>query len=150
MLFSGGHAALIHIGDSRAFQLRGCRLRPIIEDHTLGNLTWSPGLLAPALKRHLDGRLDRSADLSLRDLRTYGRYLLRPGGLSPVIDDRPHFYVLTLHAASTDAPSNWPPQPGPGPMWLNTRTAAQGPACGVSRLPVPAHCRSWAPADQPR
>ena len=65
-----------------------------------------PGLLAPTLKRHLDGRLDRSADLSLRDLRTCGRYLLRPGGLSPVADDRPHFYVLTLRAASTDAPSN--------------------------------------------
>jgi protein phosphatase len=106
MLFSGGRAALIHIGDSRAFQLRGCRLRPITEDHTLGHLTWSPGLLAPALKRHLDGRLDRSADLSLRDLRTCGRYLLRPSGLSPVADDRPHFHVLTLRPASTDAPSN--------------------------------------------
>ena len=26
----------------------------------------------------------------------------------------------------------------------------KAPACGVSRLPVPAYCRSWAPADQPR
>jgi len=51
MLFSGGRAAMIHVGESRAFQLRGCRLRP-------------------------------------------------------VVDDRPHFYVLTLRAASIDAPSN--------------------------------------------
>jgi hypothetical protein len=41
----------------------------------------------------------------LRDLQA-DRYLLRPGGLSPVINDRPHFYVLTLRAAFTDAPSN--------------------------------------------
>jgi protein phosphatase len=106
MLFSGGRAAMIHVGDSRAFQLRGCRLRPVTEDHTLGSLIWSAGLLAPMLERHLDGRLDRSADLSLRDLRTCGHYLLRTGGLSPVVDDRPHFYVQTLRAASTDAPSN--------------------------------------------
>ena len=26
----------------------------------------------------------------------------------------------------------------------------KAPACGISRLPVPAYCRSWAPADQPR
>jgi hypothetical protein len=30
-------------------------------------------LLAPVLEWHLDGRLDRSADLSLRDLRICGR-----------------------------------------------------------------------------
>jgi hypothetical protein len=28
-------------GDSRAFPLRGCQLRPITEDHTLG--TWTAG-----------------------------------------------------------------------------------------------------------
>ena len=38
MLFSGGRAALAHIGDSRAFRLRGGQLRPITEDHTIGNL----------------------------------------------------------------------------------------------------------------
>jgi PPM family protein phosphatase len=100
---------VIHVGDSRAFQLRGCRLRPLTEDHTLGSLIWSVGLLAPVLERHLNARLDRSADLSLRDLRTCGHYLLRTDGLSPVIDDRPHFYVLTLRAASVGAPSNWTP-----------------------------------------
>ena len=109
MLFSGDRTALIHVGDSRAFQLRRCRFHPVTEDHTLGSLIWSAALLAPVLERHLNGRLDLSADLSLRDLRTCGHYLLRIGGLSPVIDDRPHFYVQTLRTASIGVPSNWTP-----------------------------------------
>ena len=109
MLFSGGRAALAHIGDSRAFQLRGGRLRQITEDHTIGNLVADAGLLAPVLARHLDGRP------AVRPIWACGicgpgdRYLLRSGGLSPVADDRPHFYVLTLRAASADAPASWPP-----------------------------------------
>jgi protein phosphatase len=38
VLFSGGRAALAHVGDSRAFQLRGDQLRPITGDHTIGSL----------------------------------------------------------------------------------------------------------------
>jgi protein phosphatase len=38
VLFSGGRAALTHIGDSRTLQLRSGRLRPITENHTIGNL----------------------------------------------------------------------------------------------------------------
>ena len=66
MLFSGGRAALAHIGDSRAFRLRGGQLRQITEDHTIGNLVADAGLLAPVLARHLDGRPDRSAGMGLR------------------------------------------------------------------------------------
>jgi PPM family protein phosphatase len=40
------------------------------------------------LARYLDGRLDRSADLGVRDLRAGDRYLLCSDGLSPVVDDR--------------------------------------------------------------
>ena len=105
MLFSGGRAALAHIGDSRA-SVRGCS-----RDHRRAH-DQQPRrrrlLLAPVLARHLDGRPGRSADTGLRDLRAGGRYLLCPDGLSPVVDDRPHFYVLTLRAASADAPANWP------------------------------------------
>jgi len=42
----------------------------------------------------------------LADLRIDGRYLPRHGGLSPVVDDQPHFSVLILRAVSTGAPSN--------------------------------------------
>ena len=108
MLFSGGRAALAHRRLPRVPAPR----RPAPPDHrghTIGNLAADAGLLAPVLARHLDGRPDRPADIGLRDLRAGGRYLLRSGGLSPVADDRPHFYVLILRAASADAPASWPP-----------------------------------------
>jgi PPM family protein phosphatase len=38
VLFPGSRAALTHVGDSRAFRLRGGQLRRITEDHTSGNL----------------------------------------------------------------------------------------------------------------
>ena len=68
----------------------------IAEDHTIGNLAAVAGLLRAAPRRHLDGRPDRSADTGLRDLRAGDRYLLCSDGLSPVADDRPHFYVLNF------------------------------------------------------
>jgi len=95
MLFSGGRAALAHIGDSRAFMLRDGRLRQITEDHTIGNLVWDAGSLAPVLARYLDGEPDRSADIGLQELRAGDRYLLCTGGLSTVLDDRTVSNVLT-------------------------------------------------------
>jgi hypothetical protein len=65
-------------------------------------------LLAPVLAQHLDGRPDRPADMGLRDLQAGSRYLVGSGGLSSVIDDQPHRYVLTLRAASADASASWP------------------------------------------
>ena len=98
MLFSGDRAALVNIGDSRAFRLRGGQLRQITKDHTIGNLVWDAGLLTPVLARYLDGRPDRSADLGLRDLRAGDRYLLCTDGLSPVLDDGVIRDVLTSAA----------------------------------------------------
>jgi protein phosphatase len=95
MLVSGGRAALAHIGDSRAFRLRDGRLRQITEDHTIGNLVWDAGSLAPVLARYLDGEPGRSADIGLRELRAGDRYLLCTGGLSTVLDDRTVSNVLT-------------------------------------------------------
>jgi len=85
MLWSGDYAALAHIGDSRAFRLREGRLHQITEDHTIGNLVSDADFLAPVLSRHLDGRPDRSPDLSLRELQVGDRYLLCSDGLSPVV-----------------------------------------------------------------
>ncbi len=101
MLFSGERAALAHIGDSRAYLLRDGRLRQVTEDHTIGNLVWDAGSLAPVLARYLDGEPDRSADLGLRDLRAGDRYLLCTGGLSIVAGDRTPRNVLT----SADGPA---------------------------------------------
>jgi protein phosphatase len=85
MLWSGDQAALVHVGDSRAFRLRDGQLRQITEDHVLGNLVSNVGTLAPVLSRYLDGRPDRSPDLGLRELRAGDRYLICSDGLSAVV-----------------------------------------------------------------
>jgi serine/threonine protein phosphatase PrpC len=85
VLCSGDQAGLIHIGDSRAFRLRDGQLRQITEDHVMGKLVSNAGDLAPVLTRYLDGRPDRSPDLSRREMRPGDRYLLCSDGLSPVV-----------------------------------------------------------------
>lgn len=85
MLWSGDHFALAHIGDSRAFRLRESQLDQITEDHVMGKLVSNPGYLAPVLSRYLDGRPDRSPDLSARQARLGDRYVICSDGLSPVV-----------------------------------------------------------------
>jgi protein phosphatase len=87
MLWSGGHFALAHIGDSRAYLLRGGVLNALTEDHTVGRLVADAGQLAPVITRYLDGRLDRSPDLApIREALVGDRYLLCSDGLSGVVD----------------------------------------------------------------
>ena len=85
MLWSGDRFALAHIGDSRAFRLREGQLGQITEDHVMGKLVSNAGYLAPVLSRYLDGRPDRSPDLSIREARSGDRYLICSDGLSPVV-----------------------------------------------------------------
>lgn len=88
MLWSGNHVAIANIGDSRAYLLRGGTLKHITEDHVMGKLVANP---APAeisafIVRYLDGRQDRSPDLTLRTIQPGDRYLLCSDGLSGVLD----------------------------------------------------------------
>jgi serine/threonine protein phosphatase PrpC len=85
MLWSGDRFALAHIGDSRAFRLREGQLDQITEDHVMGKLVSNAGYLAPVLSRYLDGRPDRSPDLSIREARPGDRYMICSDGLSPVV-----------------------------------------------------------------
>jgi PPM family protein phosphatase len=85
MLWSGDRFALAHIGDSRAFRLREGQLGQITEDHVMGKLVSNAGYLAPVLSRYLDGRPDRSPDLSIREARPGDRYMICSDGLSPVV-----------------------------------------------------------------
>ena len=66
----------------------------------MGKLVSNAGDLAPVLSRYLDGRPDRSPDLSVRDLRPGDRYMICSDGLSPVV---------TLAAIGT----SWRPPPDP-------------------------------------
>jgi len=96
MLWAGHSYALAHIGDSRAYLLRDNRLRQLTEDHALANLVANAStvpFLAPVMTRFLDGRPDRSPDISLRQARPGDRYLLCSDGLTAVVPDH------AIHAA---------------------------------------------------
>jgi len=54
MLWSGDRAALIHIGDSRAFRLRDGQFRRITEDHVMSKLVSNAGELGEFIVRFLD------------------------------------------------------------------------------------------------
>jgi protein phosphatase len=105
MLWSGSNVAIANIGDSRAYMLRRKVLRPITEDHVLGKLVANP---APAqiggyLVRYLDGRPDRSPDLTLRTALPGDRYLICSDGLSGVLESSVIREVLTSEADAEQA-----------------------------------------------
>ena len=84
MLWSGSHAAIAHIGDSRAYRLRGKVLKQTTEDHVVSNLvaTPMPALISGYLVRFLDARPGWSPDLTLRTAAPGDRYLICSDGLS--------------------------------------------------------------------
>ena len=94
MLWSGSQLALVHVGDTRAYLLRGGELFQITHDHTVvqslidqGRLTAEEALSHPEralLLRALDGTQAAVPDLSLHDVRPGDRYLLCSDGLTAV------------------------------------------------------------------
>ena len=116
-------------------------VRQIAEDHAIGNLDADAGLPALVLERHLDGGPDCPAGTGRRDPKPGDRYLLRSGRLSLAAEDRPHFYVRTLGAASADAPASWPSQPDRASVFRLTpyrRARALHARQAGSRLPLTA------------
>lgn len=101
LLWSGGYAALCHIGDSRAYLLRESRLVQITHDHTLvqslvdeGKITEDDVATHPhrsLLLRALDGRTIAEPDLTPLETFPGDRYLLCSDGLSGVVTEQ------TLH-----------------------------------------------------
>jgi serine/threonine protein phosphatase PrpC len=94
MLWSGSQLALVHIGDSRAYLLRGGELRQITHDHTLVQTLVDEGRLTPdeaashpqrsLLLRAIDGK-QSEPDLQLHDAAVGDRYLLCSDGLYTVV-----------------------------------------------------------------
>lgn len=94
MLWSGSQLALVHVGDTRAYLLRGGELFQITHDHTVvqslidqGQLTAEEARSHPEralLLRALDGTQAAVPDLSLHDVRPGDRYLLCSDGLTTV------------------------------------------------------------------
>jgi protein phosphatase len=94
LLWSGSQLGLVHIGDTRAYLLRGGELFLITHDHTVvqslideGRLTAAEAVSHPErslLLRALDGT-GATADLSLHEARRGDRYLLCSDGLTTVV-----------------------------------------------------------------
>jgi serine/threonine protein phosphatase PrpC len=101
ILWVDGHAALCHIGDSRAYLLRSGQFYQITHDHTLvqslvdeGKITEDDVATHPhrsLLLRALDGRTVAEPDLSVHETMPGDRYLLCSDGLSGVVTEQ------TLH-----------------------------------------------------
>jgi PPM family protein phosphatase len=97
LLWSDGHAAMCHIGDSRGYLLRQGELYQITHDHTLVQSLVDEGRISAddvsthpqrsLLLRALDGRSLAEPDLSVHDGLPGDRYLLCSDGLSGVVSD---------------------------------------------------------------
>ena len=97
LLWSDGHAAVCHIGDSRGYLLRDGELYQITHDHTLVQSLVDEGRISAddvsthpqrsLLLRALDGRSAAEPDLSVHDSLAGDRYLLCSDGLSGVVSD---------------------------------------------------------------
>ncbi|MCZ4099153.1 MULTISPECIES: MerR family transcriptional regulator [Streptomyces] len=95
MLWTGSQLALVHIGDSRAYLLRGGELFQITHDHTLVQSMVDDGRISAGeaashpqrmlLLRALDGGDASTADLRLHDALPGDRYLLCSDGLTTVV-----------------------------------------------------------------
>jgi PPM family protein phosphatase len=97
LMWSDGHAAVCHIGDSRGYLLRDGELYQITHDHTLVQSLVDEGRISAddvsthpqrsLLLRALDGRSIADPDLSIHDSLRGDRYLLCSDGLSGVVSD---------------------------------------------------------------
>src|ERR1700734_1295458 len=97
LLWSDGHAAVCHIGDSRGYLLRDGELYQITHDHTLVQSLVDEGRISAddvsthpqrsLLLRALDGRSAAEPDLSVHEAQPGDRYLLCSDGLSGVVSD---------------------------------------------------------------
>jgi PPM family protein phosphatase len=107
ILRRGSQLALVHVGDTRAYLLRGGELTPLTQDHTWVQLQVDQGKLGrdeaavhpqrALLARAIGGGDQVEADLALRTALPGDRYLLCSDGLSAVVDRE------SLHQALAEA-----------------------------------------------
>ncbi len=112
----GNKLALAHIGDSRAYLLRGGELTRITHDHSFVQSLIDEGRITPDEAEHhpqrsvvtrvLTGDPDDEPDLSVREARVGDRYLICSDGLTDVVRDATIAETLAAHddaAATADA-----------------------------------------------
>lgn len=108
MLWSGTRFALVHVGDSRAYLLRGGELTQLTHDHTFvqslvdeGRMTQEEAASHPqraTLLRALQRDDDAEPDLHLREAQVGDRYLLCSDGLHAVVAEQELHRVLDTAA----------------------------------------------------
>jgi PPM family protein phosphatase len=97
VMLDGDRMALAHIGDSRAYMLRGGRLQQLTSDHTFvqglvdeGRISESEARNHPhrsLLLRALDGRHEAEPDLTMFEVHPGDRLLVCSDGLCGYVDD---------------------------------------------------------------
>lgn len=115
MLWDGDKLAVAHIGDSRAYRLRGGRLTQISVDHTFvqslvdeGRITTEEARVHPhrsLLLRAILGRDDFDPDFTWLQPSAGDRYLLCSDGLTDMIDDETierNLKLETVDACATE------------------------------------------------
>jgi PPM family protein phosphatase len=95
MLWSGSQLALVHVGDTRAYLLRGGDLFQITHDHSVVQALLDEGKITPEeadshpqrslLLQAIDGGQGTEPDVSLHDAQAGDRYLLSSDGLTRVV-----------------------------------------------------------------
>jgi serine/threonine protein phosphatase PrpC len=95
LYWMGERIAIVHVGDSRAYLMRGDELTQLTHDHTYvqtlidaGRITEEEAAIHPRrslIMRALDGLNPVEPDLSVREARVGDRYLLCSDGLSGVM-----------------------------------------------------------------
>lgn len=113
MLWSGSGFALAHVGDSRAYLLRGSELTQITHDHTFVQSLVDEGRLTPEeaathpqraeLLRALHRNSSSDPDVHLREALAGDRYLLSTDGLHSVLDEQELREVLETAATPQEA-----------------------------------------------
>jgi PPM family protein phosphatase len=105
LLFAGSRVGLVHVGDSRAYLVRGGQLNQITHDDTFvqaliddGRLTEEEASSHPqrSLILHALNGADVEPDLSIREARIGDRYLLCSDGLSDVVSPETILEALRL------------------------------------------------------
>jgi protein phosphatase len=97
VLRAGSRLGLVHVGDSRAYLLRGETFQQLTHDHTFVQTLVDEGRITAEEADHhpqrnlitnsLDGREDIELDLSVRETKAGDRYLLCSDGLSGVVSE---------------------------------------------------------------
>lgn len=114
LLWTGSRLALVHIGDSRVYLLRGGTLFRITHDHTVVQSLLDEGRLTPEeavshprrallLKALTGAEATASPDLRLHDAHPGDRYLLCSDGLTTVVPDDTIQHLLTTAPAPDEA-----------------------------------------------